>query len=255
MSGNETRNSELEGEGLAFEYVAGTLRQDARQAFEKRMADDAILRREVQFWEQQLMALNTHSERPPRKETWNHIAEAVGATQVTDPVTGAHEKTQRERKPLFQNFWQWAAPTFAAFALMAVLIGYYPGQRVAPTPNTDYVAVLTDSEGGAVLTAMTAGQNRTMWLQWNLSEIPSDRNAQLWAVSKRDGQTRPIDVLASTDQRQLQLSEAGWRLVTDADYLLLTEEEVGGSAIDEPSDILIAKGVCVRFNALQDGQS
>ena len=32
----------------------------------------------------------------------------------------------------------------------------------------------------------------------------------------------------------------------------MTQEEVGGSALDEPSDIVIAKGVCIRLRDTKD---
>ena len=70
-------------------------------------------------------------------------------------------------------------------------------------------------------------------------------------MSKRDGQIRPLGVFAQTAVEQQALSVPNWRLIKDAESLLLTEEDIGGSPIDEPSDIVIAKGVCVLLAKIE----
>ncbi len=242
MSGKQNRNDELEPQGAAFEYVAGTLRGAERRRFERRLAGDQTLQAQVQFWQEQLMELAPEQQRAPAADTWDAIC--TGINTDADTTSAA--------KPGFGWAWfvQWAAPTFAAVALMLVLFGYYPSVEKT-TPNTDYVAVLTDASGKAMLTALSAREGKKMWLKWDLEAFTPDTSAQLWAVSRRDGEVRPITVLDDTQAVAIDLSEATWRLISDAAFLLLTEEEPGGSAIDEPSEMLLAKGVCVRFSPPQ----
>jgi anti-sigma-K factor RskA len=114
-------------------------------------------------------------------------------------------------------------------------------------PNADYVAVLTARDGEAKLTALTASDGQTLWLQWQDVAVESDTSIQLWALSKRDGQIRSIAVFDSTSAKSLMLDQANLRLIKDAEKLILTSEELGGSAMDEPSENVIASGVCVRL--------
>ncbi len=254
MSGSENGGEPLDGQPqeektLAFEYVAGSLSSEEKRDFHTRLNTDQQLQEEVRFWEQQLMSIHPDEERPPQANTWSKISDAITPqthTATSPPTSGFDWKA----------LLQWGSPTFAAVALMFVLFGYYPGatgpQNTENPTATDYVAVLTDTDGRAQLTALSvandAENEKSMQLKWETRELKPDTTMQLWAISKRDGETRPITIFTDTSVDRLSLNTAQWRLVTDADFLLLTEEEPGGSAIDEPSDILLAKGVCVRFS-------
>ncbi len=252
MSGSEDSGKPLDSHSLAFEYVAGALSREEKRLFEPKLSGDETLRKAVQFWEMQLMKLNPEEEREPSPQTWDKIAAAIAPTADKTP-------TQNNQGFDWKAFWQWGSPSFAAVALMFVLFGYDPTagtQATTKAPphlaqsgiNTDYVAVLTDTEGNAVLTALSAANEKRMVFKWEAPIENPDSHIQLWAISKRDGETRPITVFANTNIEQLELNTTQWRLVTDADFLILSEEEPGGSAIDEPSELLLAKGVCVRFS-------
>ena len=99
-----------------------------------------------------------------------------------------------------------------------------------------------------MLTALTASENSKLWLKWENWQAPQDHSLQLWAKSRRDGQIRPLLVFASNELKEVELDEATLRLIKDSSHLIITQEEVGGSAIDEPSDAVIATGVCIRLN-------
>lgn len=243
MSGSETTNKPLEPDAAAFEYVAGTLPASERAEFERELLDNAELRERVAFWEEQLQHLHANTEElPPRADLWDRISAGI------EPA--AKNAQPEQAKPFsWAALLQWGAPTMAAIALAVVLIGYYPKTVDTVPAIPDYVAVLTDEGGNALLTALTTEEGNNMYLKWEEQlTVPPDKNVQLWAVSKRDGQTRPLAVFTSTEIRELPLDEATWRLVTDSAFLLLTEEEEGGSPLDEPSETLLAKGVCVRFS-------
>ena len=126
-------------------------------------------------------------------------------------------------------------------------VGFWLLLAPAPlqTPNADYVAVLTDTDGAPQLTVLTSAGGDQLWLKWDEVVMAEDKNLQLWAISKRDGQIRPLGVFAQTDIRQVPLDVARLRLIKDAAQLLLTEEDIGGSPLDEPSEVIIAKGACV----------
>jgi anti-sigma-K factor RskA len=234
MSGSE-RPESLEDKTLAFDYVTGVLRGAERDQFAQRLRGDIALQSEVSFWEEQLMNLSEQEEGvKPDPEVWYGIAARI-------------QRANEKSVPQKSSPWFWLWPGISAFAtlMLMICIGLLIARDPLQQPNADYVAVLTDNSGKPQLTVLTATGGEQLWLKWENIEIPDDKNLQLWAISKRDGQIRPLGVFAETDIKQLSLSVPQWRLIKDASHLILTEEDVGGSPLDEPSELILAKGVCV----------
>lgn len=220
----------------AFEYVIGTLRGEDRKAFSDKLAIDAELAHQVHFWEEQLMALPQPPEIPPAPHTWQRIANDINL---------ASDEASPEVITLWQRVQNWLAPGLLG-SVCTLLIVLVLMQLKAP-PASEYIAVLNDTQGRPTLTAITQGDTASMRIQWQPTPLADNKNLQLWAISKQDGQARSLTVFSAANGEQIQLDTAQLRLVKDADSLLLTEEDVGGSAIDEPSTAVVAKGVCVRF--------
>ena len=223
----------------ALEYVAGTLRGEERSEFEQRLKNTEKLQDLVNFWEEQLFYLHeTKDVLEPAPESWQKIADAINPSSPSTPVYA---------KSTLRGWLPWGfSLAFSALLVFAVSLYNFKGSSIAQPP-ADYVAVLTDNKGGARLTALSSGSSKTMWLQWGDVVVKKGQSIQLWAISRTDGQTRSIVVLDEVGGKQLPLSEVNWRLITDSESLILTEEEKGGSPLDEPSDTILAKGVCVRF--------
>jgi anti-sigma-K factor RskA len=229
---------------LAFEYVTGVMRGDERKLFERLLNNNTVLTEQVGFWEEQLMQLSDESEqREPSPEVWNAIKAKLNSSPDS---THAHA----EGKSGWPRWALWATPGAALLLFVSALFLFFPHKNTLG-PNADYVAVLTDAQGAARLTVLTATKGTALWLKWGDFAIPADKNVQLWAISKSDGQIRPLGVFAQTDVEQQELSVPNWRLIKDAEYLLLTEEDVGGSPLDEPSDSIVAKGVCVLLAKIE----
>lgn len=241
MSGSETTNSAL-GEGQpAFDYVTGVMRGDERRAFEQQLASDERLQADVRFWEEQLMSLSDmHEHITPDPLVWVAIQKRIQQKESTEVKPAGHLGLREK-----SYGWRWPGFSVAASVMLAVCVWLLLARAPLDQPNADYVAVLTDSAGSPQLTVLTATGGKQLWLKWEAITIPEDKNLQLWAISKRDGQVRPLGVFAQTDIKELPLAEAHWRLIKDASHLILTEEDVGGSPLDEPSDLLLAKGACV----------
>ncbi|TQV82797.1 anti-sigma factor [Aliikangiella coralliicola] len=241
MSGSENANS-LNNDSAAFEYVVGTLRGKARTDFEALMRQNESLRFQVSEWEERLMNLNTTElTRTPTKDNWSAIENRINTT--------AQSSHQSKPGLLARLFWlPWLLTGVMTVLLMFNSTLFQTDQEngIGKLP-IDYMAVMTTNDGKAALSAVASGDARRMWLRWEDNRLEADQDFQLWAVSRSDGEIRSISVIANSDTEVLELSEAEWRLVKDADSLLLTVEDEGGSPIDEPSDNLVAKGLCVRL--------
>jgi anti-sigma-K factor RskA len=240
MSRSETE--EITQDGIAFEYVAGTLRGKEREHFIKQLREDEQLRAEVQFWEEQLIHLSdTSVAREPKSDTWAAIEQRITHSPEA-PVTSLFN---------WQKWLLWLTPNLATAVLVSFLFLYMPNKNKL-VPSADYIAVLTNEQGEPLLSALTTAGKNVMWLKWGKMTINTDKNVQLWAVSKRDGQIRTIGVFAKTEHGEIAISNANLRLVKEAESLILTEEDIGGSAIDEPSTRVLAKGPCVLVTEEQN---
>lgn len=237
-----SRNEDVDYRALAFEFVSGTLRGVEREGVKLELQHNNQLQLEVAFWEEYLTPLQPEEQLSVPPTTWNEI---IGKVKTLEQTHGTHG--ENHNTSLLDRIKFWLVPSFASMAIILFLFVFsLEKQHIEVIP--DYIAVLTNHEGEAVLTALTHSGNKKLTFKWEDSGFPSDGSLQLWAKSKRDGQIRPVAVFDENKIENLSLSIANWRLITDSASLILTEEESGGSAIDEPSDIIIAKGICVRFS-------
>lgn len=230
--GNQTTAAGVNEPQLAFDFVTGVMRGGERKRFAERLQREADLQAQVSYWEEELMRLSDKEQvLLPEQATWDKIAARINRAQP------------QARSPWVRWFWQ--SLSVATGILLATFVWLTQGNFALQQPNADYVAVLTDDAGAAQLTVLTANGGEKLWLKWGDLEIAPEKNLQLWAISKRDGQIRPLGVFAATDGEELPISVAQSRLIKDSSHLILTEEDVGGSPLDEPSETIIAKGVCV----------
>lgn len=175
-------------------------------------------------------------------------------TRTMDPTPDKNSANNNQRFD-WKSFWQWGSPCIAAIALMLVMFGYNPITAIRTTPplttvesHLDYVTVITDTEGNAVLTALSVINKNRMYLKWEAPVTNTEMLSQLWAISKHDGEARPITAFANTQTQHLDLNTNQWRLITNAAFLLLSEEEPDGTESNKPSEQIIGKGVSVRFS-------
>ena len=227
---------------LALEYVLGTLRGEERIAFTKQLESDDSLVQSVHNWEESLMpAPESVPVLAPKPNTFKNIQAAI----IPAP--------QNKTLSMWEKLLPWKVITSAAFAMLLIVSGVLFNTTLQQNNlNTDYVAVLVSDTDTPILTALTASDGTTLWLKWEKWESSKEHSLQLWAKSRRDGQIRPLLVFGDSELKEIALNEATFRLIQDSSHLIITREEVGGSSIDEPSEIVIAKGVCIRLAETRD---
>jgi len=237
-------------DALALEYVLGTLRGEEREAFAKQLRSDDSLMQTVRYWEETLIpAPETVPALAPKPNTFKNIQAAINQQ--------SHSSAEERSTHWWEKLLPWKIISSAAFAMLLVvssllLTSNLQQGNLGAHLNTDYVAVLVGEGDTPVLTALTASDGSTLWLKWEDWEIPEDHSLQLWAKSRRDGQIRPLLVFGDSELKQVALDEATLRLIQDSSHLIITQEEVGGSPLDEPSEKIIAKGVCIRLAETRD---
>jgi anti-sigma-K factor RskA len=223
----------------AFEYVIGTLPLAEREDFQNFLFRNRPLEVQVNFWEEQLQALHcTENTLQPTPNTWL----AINAATNTPHILKAAPVRSR-----WLNWLPWNLTAVLSFSLLLVLcLGQLQFKSSGIIP-IDYVAILSDDAGQAKLTTVVEGDSQRMWLRWQKVALENDQDLQIWALSKTDNEIRSIAIIDNQDTDSIQLSDANWRLIKDSATLILTAEEEGGSALDEPSEMIVAQGICVRL--------
>ncbi|MFC3121741.1 anti-sigma factor [Agaribacter flavus] len=238
-----TNKISTESSSEAFEYVLGTLNFEERLVFEDQLKRDHNLVDEVHFWEKYLEVQTAiEVDVAPDPQSLEKIKSRINQT--------SHDVKTHSPKlgSIMDMLFPWKVATvslFAAFVLVLVTTVQWNDEALGP--NTDYVAVLLNEGNQPVLTALTASEGQKLHLKWDDFQKPQNGSLQLWSKSRRDGQIRPLFVF-DEQQTSINLDQATLRLIQDSSHLLITLEEVGGSPFDEPSETVIAEGVCVRFS-------
>lgn len=236
-------------DNMAFEFVLGTLPVSERTAFEQELEDNIQLRYKVSDWEEKLIGLTAEVVPvAPAPNTFEKIQSRINPASSPSQI----QESNNPIKSFWDNVLPWKLISGFAFTLFfAVGLLNYHSVTPSHSLNADYLAVLLNSDDKPILTAVTGIDDNQLWLTWEQWSLPKDQSIQIWAKSKRDGQVRPL-LVVNQPLQSIRLDEATLRLIKDSSHLILTQEESGGSAIDEPSDKVIATGVCIRLKAVKN---
>jgi anti-sigma-K factor RskA len=227
----ETGNEELEG--LAAEYVLGSLDSDERRAVEARLAADPAFRAAVAAWEKRLQPLaDALPPVAPPPHVRDRVMAAIGtvpaAPSVSDNVVALHRSIHR-----------WRIATAAAGLAAAVLAGVVLLDMTTP-PQTEFVAVLTAEGANPAFVATVDVAKGSMTLrQVAGATAPADKSYELWAIVPNT----PPRSLGLVEQASLSraLSETPSRDLTFA----ITLEQKGGSPDGTPKGPVVFKGSLV----------
>ncbi len=228
-------------QALAFEYVMGTLTGEEREAVIALMQSDQEIADAIFYWESAMMpAVESMPELEPKPNTFKNIKAEIENRH--NP-----RSTQQKQESFWEKLLSWKMTTAVAFSMLLVVSGFLVKNVTQQGVPADYVAVLVNAADEPVLTALTSSEGSKLWLKWEDWQTPKGHSLQLWSKSRRDGEIRPLLVFEGNEQQVVNLDEATLRLIKDSSHLIITQEERGGSPIDEPSDQVVAKGVCIRL--------
>jgi anti-sigma-K factor RskA len=214
----------------AAEYVLGVMTAAERQAFAKRLADDAALRADVVYWE-------------------NRLASLADDVKPVSPPTSVYATLERrlfaehaQSKPgLLQSLGFWRGLSFAslaaAVALSAILLTQPRGDgeatstliaELAGETKTVRLAVAYDSAAGALNVNRvegTAAQGRVF---------------ELWLI---EGGNAPVSlgVLPADARGTVNIPEQLRAKLPNA-VLAISDEPTGGSPTGAPTGAVLATG-------------
>ena len=241
-------------EHLASQYVLGTLTERVNNRIATLRATHDLLDQRIHFWEAKLVHLDQQTpELPARDSTWNNILSAI---EEPETASAQATKTSHSAKGLMHSIIEWFSASsknrFAsAFSVAALLMFalYFINPNTQNTEQLSYVAVLTQTDGDAHIVASTYGESKKLIINViNSPELTQEQTHELWVVSKTDNEARSLGVIPKGEALiEQQLTQAQWRLIKDSKSLIITVEELGGSPIGEPGDVIVSRGLCVRL--------
>lgn len=230
---------------LASNYVMGLLSPRVKRRVDTLRAefDYRAIDQRINYWENKLSPLNDHvPELAPLPETWQDIQSRL---DIGQSLAKKHSQNSRFSWLSF-SMPQWAA-AFSVIICVVIGVKFLPPQESLGALS--YVAVLEDDNQRPQVVAATYGDSKKLVLDiLTLPDIDSEQSFELWVTSKTDNQTRSLgEIPQGVNNFDRQLSDAEWRLIADSSFLVISVEDAGGSALGEPSDEVISKGLCIRL--------
>ena len=219
-------------DGLAAEYVLGTLDRDERRAATARIAADPTFRAAVAAWQARFQPLaDATTPVAPPPALFGKIAARIG------------DEAQPEAMPpnivaLRRTISRWQIGFGIATAAAVILLALVVSDRITPA-QTEFVATLTPDGGkpAFVLTVDTA--RSTLSIRRVVDAAPPDKSYELWAVPA-GGQAKSLGVVEKADYTR--------ELPYDPNNLTfaISLEPTGGSPTGVATGPIIASGPLVK---------
>ncbi len=224
MSPTEIPTDPVEREGLAAEYVLGSLDARDNAAVEAALATDAALRADVAAWEARLAPLHALAlpEAPP-PGLWDRIEAALpGAATAMPAATPAPAP-----RPAWLGLWRgWA---LGASAVAAGLAGFI---LLQPAPAPRLMTVLLTQRDAPAWTVEADARGALRLAALNPRPLEGDRVLQLWALP--EGATAPTSLGLIPASGQITVTPQGVRPQPGM-LIEISLEAPGGSTTGRPT--------------------
>jgi anti-sigma-K factor RskA len=236
-------NSDDQNDGsdfaIAGEYVLGTLPENERWAFERRLTREPGLRAVVDRWEAQFAAL---AERLPPVEPSPSVWDGIERTLFKPEVV-----KQEGEKPMWNSikFWRLSAAlgVVAAIVLAVFIVRSPGGTGDSVAQLREFVWVLTDGQKRPNF-VVKFDQDRK-----RVTVIPLDAKAepgkdmQLWLVpTSGGGAPKSLGLLKPASVTTLGVNEQALGQAIDSGILAVSVEPPGGSTTGAPTGPVILQG-------------
>ena len=229
-------------DGLAAEYVLGTMPERARRRFEAQLKASPSLRGVVSEWETRLtpMAAATPELKPPHR-VWRQIQRRI------------HGNRDRVRAIDWWNntgFWR-AATGLATVAL--ITIGFFLSFAVNPpvAETTMMVVVMDDmhTQSPAMTVSWEPGEAKRKLLRLRVighAEMAPDTAWELWMLPGDDKPPVSLGLITTHELQTLPVPPQLGDALDDAWGLGMTVEPAGGSPVGKPTNPMLYTGQCVK---------
>lgn len=202
-------------DGLAAEYVLGTLEGNEANQAAHLLATDPAFADAVYAWQERLAPLATGipAVEPPA-EVWDRIEATITPVQSSTAIP----------LPLRRRLRLWQASTGVALAIAASLAGLI----ILRSPPSRVAVLMPMSARVPVLLATTGSDGVLNVRPDGTITVPDGQDLELWALGKGDVRPRSLGVLPAGGRRLVARLAPGTQL-------LVSVEPRGGSPTGQPT--------------------
>jgi len=213
----ETENDDLDG--LAGEYVLGTLSGADRAQFEARLRIDAAAAHAVAAWSQRLQPL-ADAVQPaiPSASLWRRVAQEVGI-------------------PYQPAYRRWIAAALAAAILAAAL---FFGD-MARQPSVTAIATLAPQDGTAAFTVSMREGRETLLVRAGTVDPLQNQSYELWVVPP-SGAPVSLGLVNASGETERDVPRDKRPLLETGVILAVSLEPAGGSPTGAPTGPVLFTG-------------
>lgn len=233
-----------DGDGLAAEYVLGTLSASERAEVDRRLRQEPELARTVRAWERRLdPLLEAIRPVPAPPQAYQAIKARIGGAESMQPPNRARTA---EIIDLQRRLRRWRSAAIGAAALAASLVGFVVVFETAPVRDEKFVAVLEGDDRNPAFVAAVSLKTKSITVLSVRSLAPSPGHShELWALSSDNPAPRSLGLLSAKSRFPADkigaIDPAGLRQTTFA----ISVEPEGGSPTGQPTGPVVFTGKLV----------
>lgn len=229
-------------DGLAAEYVLGTLDAAERASVSARRQRETALDKAISYWENRLAPLNNAvRDVQPKPDTFSKIEARMRARAATaSPDTAQVVDLTRRLK-------RWRTAALAASAIAAALVATIGAAQFAPKPKSkNLVAVLQkDATSPAFLVSVNV-DDRVMTVRPVAAKHEPGKSFELWIIDDSLGKPRSLGVIDdATPMKKPELAAYKADVVARSTYAVTLEPE-GGSPSGDPTGPVVFAGKLIE---------
>lgn len=235
-------------DGLAAEYVIGTLGAAERAAFALRLSGDAAARRAVAAWERRLAPLELATEPvSPPDHLWSRIAAAIDAAPpsgrnvgrdaaIVDLAAVAMLRRSRDR-------WRRGAAVLGSLAAVLLIFVAVRDLRVGRSgPDPIFVAAVNRGGDKPALIVRVDMRTRQVLVRPVAAPTPEGHSLELWYIGAGSA-PRSLGLVSGKIEDRLIPADAR---ADGAATFAVSVEPPGGSPTGGPTGAVVYSGQLVR---------
>ena len=227
-------------EALAADYVLGTLDADERRRAEDRRVRDQEFDQRIREWTTRLGPLaDAVPAVPPPPAVWQRIEKDLEPQRKSGGSVAGIGPDRRPTSRSATGIWRlWAMGATAAAAALAV----YVATTEPPTPDTRFVAVLSESPASPAWVVTVDTVALTMTIRPVADIEVADNSLELWLVRTGEEAPRSLGLLDPGGEIALPIATV-YRPDEPGDAALAVSlEPVGGSPTGLPTGPILYHG-------------
>ena len=228
-------------DGLAAEYVLGTLDATERAAVSARRQREPQLDAAIRSWERRLAPLNNAiPEAAASLSTWQKIETRIAGASST--AGGSTEVIDLRRR-----LKVWRTSAIAASAIAASLILTVGVREMTPQPKPkNLVAVLQKDAASPAFLVTVNIEDRLMTVQPVAAKREAGKSYELWIVHDSLGAPKSLGVIDEAAAMQRPTLAAYKRDVIEGATLAVSLEPEGGSPTGAPTGPVVFAGKMIE---------